>query len=229
MANLIEGIDVSRFQGAINWAQVAAAGVKWAAVKATEGNGYTDNFYRANVTGARANGILVMPYHFLSHDIDAKSQAEHFLKVIDRAHNPDLLLPALDVEPDPSSSHALFNKAGAYGTIWPGDHMVRLVDDFQTYMHAGLGAYITIYTYPYWWEHYQGDTHNYAQACPLWIASYSNPPRPDYLPKEPVSFGGWPYWTFHQWTTSGGVPGCPHVDQDNFKGSLGDLKKFANY
>ena len=221
--DLIEGIDVSMVgQGSsVNWAALAAAGIKWAAVKASEGSSYSDPNYRRNLGGARTAGVLVMPYHFLSHDIPAKDQADHFLQVIDRQNNTDLLLPAVDVEPDPASSHALKNKhGGAYGTGYTPAYMVKLLDDFLTYVRAGLGKNLTIYSYPDWWMHYMGNTKNYRLACPLWVAAYP-------VVQMPL-FGGWPYWTFHQDSDNANIAGL-HVDHDVFKGSLDDLKKFADF
>lgn len=229
----LEGIDVSTIgQGSsVNWADMAAAGIKWAAVKIGEGASFNDPNYQRNLAGARAHGILVMPYWFLSHDVPAAVQAERLLRLMDRAHNKDLLLPAVDIEPDPLSSHVLRNRSGAYGTSWPADHMVKLTDDFLSFVRdgvngvPGLGKNISIYSYKYWWQTFMGNTHNYAKACPLWDASYPDPLVP---PAEPVSWGGWPYWTFWQYTSNGNVAGL-HVDRNRYKGSLDDLKKFANY
>lgn len=230
--NLLEGIDVSNHQGpAIDWRAEAAAGVIWAVIKIGQGNGFVDPYYRRNVDGARNAGILPMPYFFLAHDYPAAQQAEQLLRLLDRAHNPDLLLPALDIEPDPLSKRALSNRYGAYGTSYPASYMVKLTDDFLTFVRdgvnglPGIGKNLTLYSYKDWWRTYMGNTRNYATACPLWIASYPSDGKP---PAEPVSFGGWPYWTFWQYTASGNVAGL-WVDRDRFKGSLDDLRKFANY
>jgi lysozyme len=220
---MIDGVDVSHHQGFINWGAMRAAGIELAFPKLTEGNGYVDDQFSHNVAGCRQAGILIAPYHFLSHDIPAKAQADHFLKHLDRHHNPDFLLPAVDVEPDPASLKAIRNKAGgAVGTLWPPSYMVKLLDDFLTYVRQGIGKNITIYSYFDWWIHYMGNTKNYKDACPLWAAAYPGPPV------EPISYGGWPYWTFHQWTDHGHVAGV-EVDLDHFKGTIDDLKKFANY
>lgn len=237
MTDLIDGIDVSYIgQGkSVNWKQQAAAGTKWAAFKIGQGNGFVDPAYQRNLAGCRAYGILPMPYFFLAHDYPAAQQAAHLLRLLDREHNKDVLLPALDIEPDPLSKRALFSRSGGcYGTSYPASYLVKLTDDVLTYVRdgvdglRGLGVNLTLYSYRYWWETFMGNTRNYAQACPLWLATYWDPPAPSPLAHEPVSFGGWPYWTFWQWTTQGNVAGL-HVDQDLFKGSLDDLRKFATY
>ncbi len=228
---IIEGIDVSMVgQGKhVDWSAQKKAGTVWASPKIGQGNGFVDPAYRTNIAGCRQNGILIMPYFFLAHDNPAEDQAAELLALLDRPNNSDLLLPALDVEPDPNSTHALFSRTGGcYGTSYTPAHMVKLVDDVLTFVrdgahgHKGLGVNLTLYSYPYWWRTYMGDTHNYGKACPLWAAVYPGPPH------EPVGWGGWDYYTFHQYTSNGSVAGL-HVDRDRFKGSLDDLKKFANY
>jgi GH25 family lysozyme M1 (1,4-beta-N-acetylmuramidase) len=85
----IRGIDVSKFQGSINWKKVAAAGVKFAIIRLgyrgmNEGTLEIDNYYRANIEGATANGIKVGVY-FFSEAItteEAVEEAEYVLKNI---------------------------------------------------------------------------------------------------------------------------------------------------
>ncbi|WKL00296.1 GH25 family lysozyme [Paenibacillus amylolyticus] len=59
-----QGIDVSRYQGNIDWAKVKASGMTFVFIKATEGQTYTDPNYQKNVTSALAAGMLVGTYHF---------------------------------------------------------------------------------------------------------------------------------------------------------------------
>ena len=65
---LVKGIDVSSHQhdggAAIGWAQVAAAGYKFAFIKATEGSYYVNPYYAADAAAARQAGLLVAAYHF---------------------------------------------------------------------------------------------------------------------------------------------------------------------
>jgi lysozyme len=61
----IHGIDVSKFQGDINWNAVAYSGVKFAWIKATEGGDRADARFQANWEGAKAAGIPHGAYHFV--------------------------------------------------------------------------------------------------------------------------------------------------------------------
>jgi lysozyme len=80
MALLDSVIDVSDAQNKIDWHKVAAAGIKVAMIKATEGATFTADTWRTNRDGAKNAGIAVIPYHFLT-IADAKAQADHFSSV----------------------------------------------------------------------------------------------------------------------------------------------------
>lgn len=67
MALFQNGIDVSRYQGSINWAQVAAAGKQFAIVRVGSSNSgglYVDPYFLQNVNGAHAAGLRVGAYYY---------------------------------------------------------------------------------------------------------------------------------------------------------------------
>jgi lysozyme len=76
--NLIPGIDVSKWQGEIDWSKVANSGVRFAYIKATEGTGYTDPCFAVNWQSAKSAGVLRGAYHFFHPRLDARSQAKTF-------------------------------------------------------------------------------------------------------------------------------------------------------
>ena len=90
----LTGIDVSHFQGEVDWQ--AVAGVRFAFIKATEGLADIDPRFRQNWQDSRAAGLLRGAYHFLHPNLDARQQAAHFLSVVNL--DDDALPPALDVE-----------------------------------------------------------------------------------------------------------------------------------
>jgi GH25 family lysozyme M1 (1,4-beta-N-acetylmuramidase) len=115
------GIDVSRFQGTIDWTSVKADGVRFAFVAASRGNGGdgcpvaptscgTDPYYDANYANARAAGIRVGPYHraFVNGAnqaellADARAEAVVFVASVGTLRRKDLA-PALD-DAAPSTS-----------------------------------------------------------------------------------------------------------------------------
>ncbi len=91
------GIDVSHYQGNIDWKAVHSTGkVLYAYVKATESTGLVDNTYALNIREARKAGIPVGCYHFFSPTTDAQAQLNNFITNVDLS-NQDLV-PMVDVE-----------------------------------------------------------------------------------------------------------------------------------
>src|SRR6059058_1692614 len=64
----LEGIDVSHWNGSIDWSQVASSGERFAIMKATEGRTYVDPTYSSNRQGALDAGLAVTAYHFARPD-----------------------------------------------------------------------------------------------------------------------------------------------------------------
>src|SRR5205085_3829049 len=95
----LQGIDVSNWQGSINWTKVAADGKRFAFLKACEGRTYVDPMYAQNRQGALAAGVVVGAYHFALPDSskgDAIAEADHFAAVAGvRAGD---VIPVLDLE-----------------------------------------------------------------------------------------------------------------------------------
>jgi lysozyme len=95
-AHPIHGIDVSKYQGTIDWQQVRAAGVSFAFIKATEGGDLLDSRFRENWEGARRAGIPRGAYHFTYWCRPMAEQIEWFKRNV--PVEPDALPPVLDVE-----------------------------------------------------------------------------------------------------------------------------------
>ena len=91
-----KGLDVSHYQGRIEWQKIEEQGITFAYIKATEGSSSIDEFYAENIDGAGSAGIRAGAYHFFSFDSPGRQQAEHF---IDKIGSQDgMLIPAVDVE-----------------------------------------------------------------------------------------------------------------------------------
>ena len=105
-----EGIDVSHWQGNIDWAKVKASGVQFAIIKAggSDAGFYTDSKWERNYRGAKANGIAVGAYYFVGPkctSADAgKADAQRFLKLL---KGKQLEYPVfMDNEVQPASARA---------------------------------------------------------------------------------------------------------------------------
>ena len=92
----VHGVDVSHYQGEIDWPVLAGQDIQFAFVKATEGSIYTDETFEANWQGAQAAGLRVGAYHFFSYDSDGLSQAENYIAAVPVL--PGALPPVIDVE-----------------------------------------------------------------------------------------------------------------------------------
>lgn len=92
-------IDVSHWQGPINWTQLYGQGVRGVIIKATNGAFQTDDRYLKNVARARDAGIRVGSYHFMLSAHDPEAQADNFLSNSSTGKKGDFL-HALDVEWD---------------------------------------------------------------------------------------------------------------------------------
>ena len=91
------GIDVSKFQGTINWTKVAKdSSVKFVYIKATEGTSIQDPYYKTNLTKAKKAGLLVGSYHLYSSKTTAFQQFANFKKVVKKSEQD--LIPVLDIE-----------------------------------------------------------------------------------------------------------------------------------
>jgi GH25 family lysozyme M1 (1,4-beta-N-acetylmuramidase) len=198
----LPGIDVSHWNGAINWASVATGGWKFAIAKATDGTTYVDPTFATNKAGAMSNGVKFSAYHFArpsSTSGDAVTQADHF---VDTAQlTAGNLIPALDLE-----------ITGGLGVTALQTWTMGWLNEVT----ERLGVRPMIYTGNSFWQMAMGDTQMFADAGykTLWIAHWNVA-----APSVPANNWGGRGWTFWQWTdcqTVSGISGC--VDGDRYNG-----------
>jgi len=198
----LTGIDVSHYQGHVDWQAVSAAGCAFAFAKATEGTGVTDPYFAANWAGMKAAGLARGAYHFFRPAEDAKQQAAHFLSTVQLA--PGDLPPVLDVE----TNDGVANSA--------------IVSGVQLWLEAVepvAGVTPIIYTAASFWNAHLNDQFG---AYPLWIAHYTNAPAPSPLP---AGWADWAFWQYSQSLHIGGVNGA--ADHNYFNGASADLQALA--
>lgn len=96
-AGQTRGIDVSKYQGTINWTKVAKTKkVSFVYIKATEGTSIQDPYYASNVKKARAAGLPVGSYHLYSSRTTAQQQFANFKSIVKKSQQD--LIPVLDIE-----------------------------------------------------------------------------------------------------------------------------------
>lgn len=198
----IHGIDVSRYQGVVNWKEVKNMEVKgikigFAFIKATEGTGMVDGQFRRNWINAKEQGISTGAYHFFIPSGSAKKQADNFISVVNLKHGD--MPPVLDVEKNRGVSITEMQKGVKAWLDAVEDHygvkpvIYTNVDFYQKYFQTGFEEY------------------------PLWIAHYLQPVRP----------GIENQWTFWQHSETGRVDGIKTpVDFNVF---YGDSALFYNF
>jgi GH25 family lysozyme M1 (1,4-beta-N-acetylmuramidase) len=194
----LQGVDVASFQhpngAAINWAKVAAAGIQFAAVKATEGAYYKNPYALTDLANARAAGLSVMAYAFAipngnSSSASPVTQADYLLAYLSQASGPTPPI-MLDIEYNPYGPEC-------YGLSQSA--MVSWIASFDAEIQAKTGQDPIGYIPPPWWQACTGGVSTFRQL-PLWV--------PDYTSRtSPILPAGWKNWGFWQYTSSGTVNG----------------------
>lgn len=208
------GVDVSHWQGSINWSSVAGAGTKFAYIKATEGTGYTDPSFSPNYIHSYNQGLIRGAYHFARPNISSgATQAKYFVNHGGGwSADGKTLPPMLDMETNPYSGGACYGLSHSQMRNW--------ISDFVSKVKSMTGKYPTIYANNNWWDPCTGNWGGGAKHDPLMIPSYGSSVGP--LP------AGWTFWTIWQYTSTGSVSGISgNVDRDVFNGSYKGLQRLA--
>ncbi|MEU6171274.1 GH25 family lysozyme [Streptantibioticus parmotrematis] len=208
-ATLTSGMDVSAYQGSVDWTTAWNNGARFAYVKATESTTYTNPDFTQQYDGSYDVGMIRGAYHFATPDTSGgAAQADYFV-----SHgggwsgDGKTLPPMLDIEYNPYG-------AECYGLSQSG--MVDWISAFVNEVHARTSRWATIYTTTDWWTTCTGNSSAFAGNDPLFVARYSS--SAGTLP------AGWGYYTFWQYADSGTFPG----DQDYFNGAYDRLQALAN-
>jgi lysozyme len=164
-AQFIEGIDVSHWQGTINWNSVKNAGIDFAFAKATQGNNFVDSQFHDNMQAATAAGVLIGPYHFadidtdINNPLDPINEANHFLNVIRPFYDSGMYLPPVaDVEGLPD--FPTIAEERAFISNW--------VQIFSDTINTALGVRPFIYSSK--WSANNHYTSSVASTHDLWLA-----------------------------------------------------------
>ncbi|MFV0360140.1 GH25 family lysozyme [Tropicimonas sp.] len=205
-AHAVHGIDVSRYQGPIDWRRVRNSGVNFAYIKATEGAEDLDPMFREHWNGARRAGLPHGAYHFYYFCRSAEEQARWFIRNVPK--EPGMLPPVLDMEWNPYSPTCLLRPDGA---------VVRSeARKFLDILERHYGQRPILYTGVEFWR----DTGiGRLGGTRFWLRSVAGHPSEVY-PGAP--------WHFWQYTGTGLVPGVPgQVDINVFRGSAADWDAWA--
>jgi autotransporter-associated beta strand protein len=211
------GIDVSSYQGSINWTNVKSSGVSFAWAKATEGTFYIDAYFTANEANAKSAGVLIGAYHFAHPEEDtgtagADTEAAYFWNearnyLVSGAY----LMPMLDLE----ETYGTEAEMSAWVNEW--------CQDIKNYAAAsGAVVYPVVYTEGSIANDYLNSS---VTQWPLYIAD-PNGANPE-TGSPTVGLSPWPTWAFWQYSWTGSVPGISgDCDEDVFDGDAASLQAY---
>ncbi|HEY8263928.1 MAG TPA: GH25 family lysozyme [Methyloceanibacter sp.] len=197
----VQGIDVSAWQGKIDWGKARAAGTRFAFIKATEGGDHLDPKFLENWEGAKRAGVARSAYHFLYWCRPAHEQALWFM--LNVPADADALPPVLDLEWNTHSKTCPKKISRAKA--------LEKIKAMLVAMESHTGKKPIIYTDPLFHrEVLEGELTDYH----FWLRSVAAEPQDKYANRR---------WTFWQFTTTGKVPGIAgKVDRNVYGGDDAD-------
>jgi lysozyme len=193
----VKGIDVSHHNGTIDWRAVAADGITFAYIKASEGEDFRDDHFANNCREAAASGIVCGAYHYFRLGTSGLAQARNF----ERTVPPDTLPlpPAVDLE------------------TWGNSSARPSVAEFQSQLSAFLGELRKTYgTDPVLYAS-SDFIHAYLDGIPKKRFWY----RAVFVTPHLEGFDNWTFWQFTERARVNGISGF--VDMDVFRGSSDEL------
>lgn len=202
----VRGVDVSSYQGKIDWYTLSAQNISFAFIKATEGSKFVDDNFAYNYNQAQKTNLRVGAYHFFSFDSSGAEQADNFINNVEKIE--DMLPPVVDIE--------------FYGDKKknpPDKSKVRKqLDELLQKLESHYGIKPIIYATQSSYEKYISGAYD---DYDIWIRNvYFSP----YMPDEKQ-------WTFWQYTDKGQLDGYSgdekYIDINVFNGTEEQFKKYA--
>lgn len=199
------GIDISSYEGEVDWDVLAAQDIDFAYIKATEGSASTDSRFAANWAAATRTGLLVGAYHFVSFESSGQKQAAH---IIDTVPDGATLPIALDLE--------------YYGDFFAHPPTRETVDSILKPLLAELqehyGAPPVIYSTSQVFDRYLAGAY---PDNPIWIRSLAAPPS---LSDD----RSWTIWQYSDRDRLKGYHGVEqYIDLNVFDGTREELAGLA--
>ncbi len=202
----VRGVDVSAYQGEIDWETLSGAGIRFAFLKATEGSTFVDKRFSYNWEHAHKTGLRVGAYHYLSFDSPGLTQAENYISAVPQTE--DMLPPVVDLE--------LYGK---YVKVPPAQqHTDKILGEFLAALEEAYGLRPIIYATHKTYDLYLKDGYrNYD----IWIRNVLFYPY--------LSDGR--QWNFWQYSNRGRLDGYDgeekFIDLNVFHGTAEEFKAYG--
>lgn len=192
----VHGVDVSRWQGEIDWPALRRHGANFAYIKATDGIDHIDPMFRHNWQAAARAGVKRGAYHFFYWCRRASDQAEWFIRNVPKEKGA--LPPVLDVEWN-HQSNCKWRPSRA--------EILEKMQVFLDRLERHYGQRPVIYTTP---DFYRDNLRGAFRDYPFWLRSVAAHPSEVYPGRD------WVFWQYSGTGLSQGVDG--KIDLNVFNG-----------
>ncbi len=198
----LAGVDVSVYDGDVDWTEVKSSGGAFGIAKATEGATLTDAEFATNWPAMKSAGVVRSAYHFFHCDTDPTTQASYFLGVMGTLEPGDLP-PSLDFEDT---------------TTCTPTTGVSMAVEWLDAVASATGTLPILYTSVNVLSQFD-DTQSFEGHAQLWVAS-----RGVSCPNLPMPFTTWSFWQYSLTGTAAGLPNSNGMaDLDSFNGDDAEL------
>lgn len=201
----VHGVDVSRWQGDIDWPRLRSQGANFAYIKATDGGDHIDPMFRTNWNRAKEAGVKRGAYHFFYWCRVASEQADWFIRNVPR--DPDALPPVIDVE---------YNGESSCRFKLSPERAREKMQVFMDRLEQHYGKRPVIYTAP---DFYKDNLRGHFRDYPFWLRSVAAHPSKIYPDRK------WVFWQYSGSGLSQGVNG--KIDLNVFYGSVSDWQNWV--
>lgn len=193
----VQGVDVSYYQGTVDWDALYEQGITFAFLKATEGVSHGDTSFAENWANALTSNVYVGAYHYYRFEEDGAAQAEHFIETVPYTENT--LPPVVDVE----LYDSLTEEPDTDETV---ENLQEMLETLESYYGVKPILYVATNCYLLYAQYFEGE-------YPIWISNYYYEPYID--------------WTFWQYTDEGALDGYDgdqqNIDLNVYAGSFSEF------
>lgn len=191
----LDGIDVSHYQGNIDWDKIREQGIDFAFIKATEGSSHVDPCFAENWNKAGKTSLMTGAYHFFSFDSSGESQARHYIDTVGTLQGK--LAPVIDLEYYGDKERNPPSKEDVK------TNLTAMLHALEEHYHVKPIIYTTYKAYR---DFIKGEFEEY----PLWIRNVYYPPI----------YMEWTFWQYSDREVLEGYEGSEkYIDRNVFRGS----------
>ena len=204
----VRGVDVSEYQGEVDWDRIKDQGISFAFIKATEGSKSKDDYFDRNIEKLKDMDVLLGIYHFFSFETEGEEQAQNYINTVGYVENDDsIFIPIIDVE-----YYSYYKKAKPYKE-WIIEELQTMLDELESVYRVKPMIYTTM-------EFYNDNIDGNFSDYDIWIR--------DIVTKPSLKNRDWKFW---QYTGKGRLDGYSgqekFIDLNVFNGTKEDFDSFV--